>query len=182
MDIVKITMQGYGCEISKGIINREDYNKINKLIDNVWHKNLFKKLKEKSKIKTYSEDYGIINGNIKIEVNDVVIMDNDVSTIEVINKVKTKTLNIKNPKTEDIVLTTVQHQEGVICDTIFLIDEEFDISKLCFIKKNIFYNIDNPSMSTLYCELYYDGELIPLTDSKTDLRTSRLYLEKINKK
>jgi ribosome-associated toxin RatA of RatAB toxin-antitoxin module len=62
MDIVKITMMGYGCEIARGIITPQNYKKVENLIDNVWHKNLFKKLKGETKIKTYSEDYGIIKG------------------------------------------------------------------------------------------------------------------------
>jgi len=181
MDIVKITMRGYGCEIAKGIINKLDYDKINNLIDDVWYKNLFKKIKESSKIETYSEDYGLVSGNIKIEVNDDVIIDNDVSTIELLNGINTITKDIENPITDEIILTTVQHQEGVICDTIFVLNDKFNISKLSFIKKNIIYNIDNPSISSVYCELYYDGEIIPLIDSETDLRTSRLYLEKNNK-
>jgi hypothetical protein len=180
MDIVKITMRGYGCDIAKGIINKKTYDDVDRLVDNVWHKNLFKKLKEKSKIKTYSEDYGIINGSITIEVNDNIILDNDISVIDILGDIKTISKDIEGPKTKGLLLTIVQHQEGIICDTIFVLDDEFDLSKVCFVKKNIRYNLDNPCMSTLYCELYYDGELIPLIDSETDLRTSRLYLEKIN--
>ena len=117
---------------------------------------------------------------LQIEVNDNIILDNDISVIDILGDIKTISKDIEGPKTKGLLLTIVQHQEGIICDTIFVLDDEFDLSKVCFVKKNIRYNLDNPCMSTLYCELYYDGELIPLIDSETDLRTSRLYLEKIN--
>ena len=161
------------CKDTKAIIIGTEWNEFRALD--------FLKIKESSKIETYSEDYGLVSGNIKIEVNDDVIIDNDVSTIELLNGINTITKDIENPITDEIILTTVQHQEGVICDTIFVLNDKFNISKLSFIKKNIIYNIDNPSISSVYCELYYDGEIIPLIDSETDLRTSRLYLEKNNK-
>lgn len=179
MDIIKISMVGYGCEIARGTITPQDHKKVKNIIDNVWHKNLFKKLKKEIDIKTYSEDLGIIKGDIRIELNDELILDNQISTLEVLDIVEIRGEEIKYPKTNDVVITTVQHQEGVICDNIFITAEDFDITKLKLVKKNIIYNVDKPLMASLYCDLYYDGEKIHLTDSKTDLRTSRLYLEKI---
>lgn len=181
MDIVKITMFGYGCEIARGTINETNYKKFKKNVDNVWHKNLIKKLKEKSDIKILSEDYGIVNGNIRIEVDEEVILDSEITTLEVVNENLILNKIIPYPKTEDVVITTVQHQEGVICDMLLIVNEPFDINKLKLIRKDIIYNVDNPLVSSLYCELYYDDEEILLTDSVTDLRTSRLYLEKIKK-
>ncbi len=40
--------------------------------------------------------------------------------------------------------------------------------------------VDNSLESSLYCELYYDGQLIPMTEKLTDLRMSRLYFENID--
>lgn len=178
MDIVKITMFGYGCEIARGTINTKDYKKFKKNIDNVWHKNLIKKLKKETDIEVISEDYGIVNGNIKIEVDGNVIMDSEITTLDITNENLVFNQIIPYPTTDDIVITTVQHQEGIICDLLFIVEDDFDLNKLKLIRKDIIYNVDNPLVSSLYCELYYDGEEIPLTDSVTDLRTSRLYLEK----
>jgi hypothetical protein len=181
MDIIKISMVGYGCEIARGTITPQDHKKVKNIIDNVWHKNLFKKLKKQIDIKTYSKDLGIINGDIKVELNDEVILDNQISTLEVLNIIEIKNEQIKYPKTNDVVITTVQHQEGIICDNIFITAEDFDVTLLKLVKKNIIYNVDKPLVASLYCDLYYDDEKIHLTDSNTDLRTSRLYLEKIKR-
>ena len=178
MDIVKITLFGYGCEIARGTVTKKNYNKVKQHIDDVWHKNLFKKIKEKTEIKTYSEDYGIIKGDIIIELNGEQILENQLTTLEVLNFIEIENEKIEYPKTKDIVLTTVQYQEGVISDVIFVTKEDFDITKLKMIKKNVDYNIYKGLKTSLYCELYYDNERIPLMERNTDLRSSFLYLEK----
>ena len=88
---------------------------------------------------------------------------------------------VEYPKTNEVVITSVQHQEGVFSDNLFILCDNFDINKLSIIKKDIKNKIDNLLVSSLYCELYYDGELIPMTDNSTDLRMSRLYFENTNK-
>ena len=180
MDIVKITLVGYGCEIARGTVTEKNKSKVKKLLEDVWHKKLFKKLKKETEIKTYSEDYGIIKGDILIELNGELILENQLTTLEIFNFIEIEEKDIKYPKTKDTVITTVQHQEGMISDVIFVTKESFDINRLRLIKKNIKYNIDKKISLPLYCELYYDDEKIPLTESNTDLRSSYLYLE--NKK
>ena len=177
MDIVKITLIGYGCEIARGTISNKNYNKVEKIINDVWHKDLFKKIKKETEIKTYSEDYGIIKGDIIIELNGKQIFEQQLTTLEILNIIETEEEKDKYPKTNDIILTTVQHQEGLICDTICVTKDYFDITKLKLVKKNMKYNIDKKLVSPLYCELYYDNEKIPLISKNTDLRTSFLYLE-----
>ena len=56
-----------------------------------------------------------------------------------------------------------------------------DINKLKIIKKDIKDKVDNTIISSLYCELYYENEIIPLTGNLTDLRMSRLYFENVKK-
>ena len=181
MDIVKITMFGYGCEIGRGTIKQKDYKKLKNLDEDVWHKNLIKKLKETKDIdlEIISEDYGIIKGDIKIEVEGETVLDTQVTTLDILNENIVTDQIVEYPNTEDIVITTVQHLEGIICDTLIVIDGDFDIKNLKLIRKDIIYNVDNPLVSSLYCELYYNNEKIPMTDSITDLRNSRLYLEKL---
>lgn len=183
MEIVKITMFGHGCEIGRGTIKQKDYKKLKNLEEEVWQKNLIKKLKENNDIELeiISEDYGLIKGEIKIEVEGEIILDSEIKTLDILNENLITNQTVDYPNTEDIVITTVQHLEGVICDTMIVISEKFDINKLKLIRKDIIYNVDNPLVSSLYCELYYNNEKIPLTDPVTDLRNSRLYLEKINK-
>jgi hypothetical protein len=181
MDIVKITMFGYGCEIGRGTIKQKDYKKLKNLDEDVWHKNLIKKLKETKDIdlEIISEDYGIIKGDIKIEVEGETVLDTQVTTLDILNENIITNQIVEYPNTEDIVITTVQHLEGIICDTLIVIDGDFDIKNLKLIRKDIIYNVDNPLVSSLYCELYYNNEKIPMTDPITDLRNSRLYLEKL---
>jgi hypothetical protein len=178
MDIVKITLTGYGCEFARGTIKKHNYKKIESLIDDVWHKNLFKKIKKETEIKTYSEEYGIIKGDLSIELNGEHLLEYQLTTLEVLNFIEIEEREEDYPKTEDIVLTTVQHQEGLITEVIFVTKDDFDVTRLRLIKKNINYNSDKNLKSTLYCGLYYEDEKIPLIESDTDLRSSFLYLEK----
>ena len=41
MEIVRITMEGYGCEINRGTVDNGDYLKLEKSFDNIWQKKLF---------------------------------------------------------------------------------------------------------------------------------------------
>jgi len=179
MDIVKITMSGYGCDIARGTMSIKEHMKMKHLINNVWQKNLYKKLKKESNIVTHSENCGVIKGEIQIEVNDQIILDTDLSTLEVLGH--TNVIKEEYPITHDVVITAVQHQEGTFCDVMFILNEDFDISKLKLTRKDVMYNVDNPLVSSLYCEIYYDGIQVPLEVSETDLRNSRLYLETVKK-
>lgn len=176
MDIIRITMSGYGCEINRGIVPNGKERKIEESLDNVWLKDIFKRLEEETKITKIISEKGLINGDICIEVNDEIIIEMSISSFEAL--VKSKHRVIGYPKTKDTIVTSVQHQEGIISDTIFLLDGEFDFNKLSIVKKDIKDNIDKNIVSSLYCEIYYEGQLIPMTDNLTDLRMSRLYLEK----
>lgn len=178
MDIVKITLNGYGCEFARGTIKQQNYKKIEPLVEDVWHKNLFKKIKKETEIKIYSEEYGIIKGDLTIELNGKHLLEYQLTTLDVLNFIEIEEIEEDYPKTKDIVLTTVQHQEGLIAEVIFVTKDEFDVTKLRLTKKNINYNVDKNLKSPLYCELYYDNERIPLIESDTDLRSSFLYLEK----
>lgn len=176
MDIVKITMNGYGCEINRGVILEKNYKKLEKYLDNVWIKNLFRELEKETEIKTLEKEYGLIKGDIKIEVNDNLVLETTIKSFEAFVNNEKKV--VKYPETEDIIITSIQHQEGLFSDTIFVLNDDFDLDKITLVKKDISNKVDNLLVSSLYCELYYDGELIPITDNITDLRMSRLYFEK----
>jgi len=180
MDIIRITMRGYGCEFNRGILPKGGEKKLEESLNNVWLKNLYKKLEEKTKINKVAEEIGLLNGDIEIEVNGEIIIDMPIKSFEALITSESETLDY--PKSNGVVLTSVQHQEGVLSDTIFLLDNDFDLSKLKIIKKDIKGNIDNAIVSSLYCRLYYEDEIIPMSDNTSDLRMSRLYLEKTNKK
>jgi hypothetical protein len=179
MDIVRITMEGYGCEIHRGIVPREEYLKIKNSVNDVWNKDLFKKIKKEVNLKKEIYISGLIKGEVKIEIDDTVIIETSINSFEALVNYKTEV--IKYPATKDVVVTSVQHQEGVFLDTIFVIDDKFDLDKVTIIKKDVNNKIDNTLVSSLYCELYYDGYLIPMTENITDLRMSRLYFENTDK-
>jgi len=178
MELVRITMEGYGCEINRGTVHKEDYLKLEKSLNNIWQKNLFEEIEKKVELKKDTHTLGLIKGEIKIEVEGEIIIDTSVKVFETL--VCTIDEVIEYPKTEEVVITTVQHQEGIFLDTIFIIDGKFETSKLSIIKKEINDKVDNSLESSLYCELYYDGQLIPMTEKLTDLRMSRLYFENID--
>lgn len=179
MEIVRITMEGYGCEINRGIVPSDEYVGLEKSLNNIWHKNLFQKIEKKVNLKKETHNCGLIKGEIKIEVDDFVIIETSIKSFETLVNYKTETVDY--PITDDVVVTSVQHQEGVFLDTIFIVDGKFDLDKLTIVKKDIRNKIDNILVSSLYCEIYYDGYLIPINDNVTDLRMSRLYFENTNK-
>ena len=179
MDIVKITMNGYGCEINRGILLEENYKKLEKYLNNLWIKNLFKELKKETNIEKEVKEYGIIKGDIKIEVNGEILIDTPITSFEAL--VNNKKETIKYPITKKIIVTSIQHQEGILSDTMFILDDKFDLNKITLIKKDINNKVDNTLVSALYCEIYYDGELIPMMEDLTDLRMSRLYFENSKK-
>lgn len=175
MDIVRITMVGYGCEVNRGVIPKGKEKTIEKSMANVWVKGLFEKLGENTKIKKVVNEVGLIKGDIIIEVNGEIILDIPINSFETL--INNKTESVEYPKTDNVVVTSIQHQEGVFSDTIFILDDYFNLEKLTLIKKNIKDKVDNIIIPSLYCEIYYDGELIPMMDDFTDLRMSRLYME-----
>lgn len=179
MDIIRITMVGYGCEINRGIVPKGKEKKIENSLDNVWFKDLFERLEERTEIKKVVNEVGLIKGDIIIEVDGEIIFDTSIKSFEAL--VNNEVESVDYPKTKDVVITSIQHQEGIFSDTIFVLDDYFDLEKLTLIKKDIKDKVDNIIIPSLYCELYYDGELIPMMDNFTDLRMSRLYLENTKK-
>ena len=175
MDIIRITMSGYGCEVNRGIVPEGKEEKLKESLNNIWFKNLYKKLEEKTKIKKIVEEKGLINGDIKIEVNGEIEVEMPIKAFETIVKSEKKEVNY--PKTKDVVITSIQHQVGVFSDTIFVLNDEFDLKKIKLIKKNIKDKVDNTIVSSLFCEISYNGDIIPMMGDFTDLRMSRLYLE-----
>jgi predicted ATP-dependent protease len=176
MKIVRVTMKGYGCEIARGLISRKDYEKVehSRSLDNVWFKDLYKN-KVKKEYRNIEEQFhhiGLINGDIIVEVDNEIVMElpigivdhNDMGVFE----------KIRYPETDKIVLTSIQHQEGIVCDTMFITADDFDISLLSVVKKEIEGKVDIPLIPSLYCEIRYDGETVPIGGTITDLRMSRL--------
>lgn len=172
-------MSGYGCEVNRGVVLDNSKDNIEESLDNIWYKGFFNELEKNNEICDVVTEIGLISGNLEIEINGVLVFDICLKSFEVL--VYNETINIDYPKTNDFIITSLQHQEGIFSDTIFVICDEFSLDKIKLVKKNIISNIDNVMIPTLYCELYYDNYLIPTMDSLTDLRMSRLYLEN-NKK
>jgi hypothetical protein len=81
------------------------------------------------------------------------------------------------PKTNDVVMTTIQHHSGVISDILFITDGEFDVSKLKFIRKEIHNENNETIIDSLISEVYYDGVQLSIDGSKPDLRMSNIYFD-----
>jgi hypothetical protein len=176
MDIVRITMKGYGCEVNRGVVPNGIEKKIEKTLDNVWYKNIFEKIGQKTKIKSVVNEVGLLNGEVKVEVNGETIIETPIRSFEALTSSYEN--KVKYPKEGGIIVTSIQHQEGVFLDTIFILDGVFDIEKLVISKKDILDKVDNIIIPSLYCEMYYDGYLIPTEKGITDLRMSKLFFEK----
>ena len=89
MDIVRIILNGYGCDISRGILTREEYTKLERSnsLDDIWVKGLYKYLGTKWERIDLQEDYGILNGDITIFVNDEVVLDVPISVLNSVSSV-----------------------------------------------------------------------------------------------
>jgi hypothetical protein len=178
MDIVRIILDGYGCEVARGIITEEQHQKIKNstTLDNIWVKGLYKYLGKKWKrIEEQLWDYGIINGDLKITVNNKPILDLPSETLSAIGFVDSK--KYYYPNTDDVVMTTVQYHSGVIADVMFMIDGEFNIDKLKFIEKEVHNENNEIIIDSLISEIWYDDYKIPLEGSSTDLRMSNVYFD-----
>jgi hypothetical protein len=181
MDIVRIILDGYGCDVARGIITKEQYRQIEEsdALDNLWIKGLYKKLGKKWERIDLQEDYGIITGDLTILVNDEEVLDLPTSVLESITLDESiiKKEEYDYPRTKDVVMTTVQYLSGRIADIMFITNGDFEVSKLRFITKDI-HNEDNDIIiESLISEIYYDGEPIPLVGSDTDLRMSNIYFD-----
>jgi hypothetical protein len=176
MKIVRITMKGYGCEVARGLISKKDYKKVESShsLDNVWSKNLYK-AKVKKEYKNIDEQFhyiGLIKGDMIVEVDNEIVMELPISIVD--HNDMGRFEKIEYPNTERIVLTSIQHQEGIVCDTMFITADDFDVNLLTIVKKEIESKVDIPLIPILYCEIRYDGETVPIGGTITDLRMSRL--------
>ena len=185
MDIVRIILMGYGCEVSRGIITREEYKKLEKsnTLDNIWVKGLYKYLGKKWERIDLQQDYGITSGDILITVNEEIVVDIPITVLDTLNFNNGSIVENEGyqyPKTKDVVMTTVQQHSGTIADIMFMTADEFDVSKLKFIRKEIHNEENEVIIDSLISEVYYDGEPIKFGGSETDLRMSKIYFD-INK-
>jgi len=186
MDIVRIILSGYGCEISRGLITKEEHNRIENSdsLDNLWVKGLYKYLGKKWERIDLQQGYGITKGDIVITVNGEVVLDLPISVLDSLylsdNDCVVEYVDYNYPKTNDVVMTTIQHLSGIISDILFITTDEFDIHKLKFIRKDIYNENKEIIIGSLISEVYYDGEPLELGGSQTDLRMSNIYFD--NKK
>jgi hypothetical protein len=183
MDIVRIILSGYGCEVSRGIITKEEHRRIENSdsLDNLWVKGLYKYLGEKWERIDLQQDYGITKGDILITVNEEEVLDLPISVLESLclneNDCMVEDEGYSYPKTNDVVMTTIQHHSGVISDILFITDGEFDVSKLKFIRKEIHNENNETIIDSLISEVYYDGVQLSIDGSKPDLRMSNIYFD-----
>lgn len=180
MDIVRITLMGQGYDIVRGIVSKKEYSKIKNSLNNVWVKDLNKKITEK--LKGFIEefhDYGITRGDIKITVNDEELFNLPISVLDSYSFSNVDLVEVSGyayPITNDVIMTSVQSLEGVFMDVIFITKDEFDLNKLKFIEKEIQDENEN-IIANLIGEVYYDGEQIIFTGNNTDLRMVRIYYD-----
>lgn len=181
MDIVRIILNGYGCEVARGIITKEDYKEMEKSdsLDNIWVKGLYKYLGKKwTRIEQQLYEYGLINGDVKVLVNDEEVIDLQSNLLDTLNGNMTSKEGWVYPRTNDVVMTTLQYQYGTIADVMFVINDEFDIRKLKFVEKEVHNDNNEVIINSLMSEIYYDDELIEFYGSSTDLTMSNIYFDK----
>lgn len=187
MDIVRITLTGYGCDVSRGIVAKKDYNRINNSnsLDNIWIKGLKNKLgKQWDRFKEDFHDYGITKGDVIIEVNNEEILN---IPINILNGYSFSDVDLVEseyypyPITDEVVVTIIQELEGTFMDFMFMTDD-FDLRKLKFIEKEIHNEKDETIVNSLISEVYYDGEMISFNKNNTDLRMSNIYFDTGDKK
>jgi hypothetical protein len=181
MDIVRITLMGQGYDVVRGIVSKQEYNKLKNSLNNVWIKDLNKKLRKK--LKGFIEefhDYGISSGDIIITVNEEEVINLPIS---VLNSYSFNDVNLVElegymyPITDEVVMTSVQKIDGILMDVMFITEEDFDINKFKFIEKEIQNEKEDTIINSLISEVYYDGQLINFTGNNTELRMSNVYYD-----
>ena len=182
MDIVRITLVGQGYDVVRGIVAKKEYNKIKNSLDNVWVKDLNKKITKKLKgfIQEF-HDYGITKGDIIITVNDQELVNLPITVLNSYSFNDTDLVELEGYSYpaigEDVVITSVQSLDGVFMDVMFITKEQFDITKLKFIEKEIQDENEKTIISSLISEVYYDGQEIIFTGNNTDLRMAKIYCD-----
>lgn len=174
---------GHGYDVVRGIVAKKDYNKLktSNSLDNIWIKNLNKKISRKLKgfVQDF-HDYGITSGDIIVTVNDKEIINLPISVLNSYSFNDVELVDLEGyiyPITNEVVMTSVQKLEGVFMDVIFVTEEDFDFGKFKFIEKEIQDEKENTIISSLISEVYYDGELINFTGNNTELRMSNIYYD-----
>ena len=182
MDIVRVTLHGYGCDVVRGVITKEDYigmENSDSLLD-VWVKDLNKKIFNKKSFKQEFHDYGITKGDITITVNDDKLLDLPVNILSSYSFNNVELVDLEGytyPITEDVVVTSIQSFEGIIMDVMFITKDEFDFGKFKFIEKEIHDENEKSIITSSISEIYYDGEKIKFNGSDIDLRMSKVYFD-----
>ena len=181
MDIVRITLSGQGYDVVRGIVSKQEYTKLKDSLNNVWIKDLNKKLSKKLKgfIQEF-HDYGITKGDITITVNGEELINLPISVLNSYSFNDVDLVDLEGyhyPVTDEVVMTSVQTLEGTFMDVMFVTKEEFNINKLKFIEKEIQDENENIIIDSLISEVYYDGQQIIFTGNNTDLRMVKFYYD-----
>ena len=143
MDIVRITLTGYGYDVARGIVAKKDYNRIKNSasLDNIWIKGLKKKLgKQWNEFREDFHEYGITKGDIIITVNDEEILNLPINVLDSYSFSDVDLVDLEGymyPITDDVVVTIIQELQGTFMDVVFITEEEFDLRKFKFIEKEI---------------------------------------------
>jgi hypothetical protein len=182
MDIIRITLAGQGYDVIRGIVAKKEYNKIKNSLNNVWVKDLNKRIAKNLKgfIKEF-HDYGIAKGDMVITVNNQEFVNLPISVLEGYSFNGADLVDLEGYSypivDDDVVITSVQKLEGVFMDVMFITQEEFDITKLKFVEKIIQDENENTIIDSLISEVYYDGQEIIFTGNNTDLRMAKIYCD-----
>ena len=188
MDIVRITLTGCGYDVARGIVTKKDYNRIKNStsLDNIWIKGLYRKLgKQWGGIKQEFHDYGITSGDIIVTVNNEEIINLPVNVLNSYSFSDGDLVELEGyhyPKTDDVVVTSIQELRGTFMDVVFVTEEEFNFNKFKFIEKEIQDENEDTIVSSLISEVYYDGEMISFNGDNTELRMSKINFDTGEKK
>lgn len=183
MDIVRITLSGYGYDVARGIVAKKDYSRIKNstTLDNMWIKGLYEKIGEQCNgFREEFHDYGISKGDVIITVNGEEILNLPISVLDSYSFNDVELVDVEGyqyPVTKDIVVTSIQELEGTFMDVIFITQDDFEINKFKFIEKIIQNEKEETIVHSLISEVYYDGELISFTGDDTDLRMSNVFFD-----
>lgn len=183
MDIVRITLTGYGFDVARGIVTENEYVNIKNStsLDNVWIKGLNRKIEQKFNgfIKEF-RDYGITKGDITITVNDDEVLELPITILNSYSFNDIELVDLEGyhyPVTEDVVVTSIQELQGTFMDVVFITEDDFDFSKFKFIEKEIQNENEEVIISSLISEVYYNGQLLNFDGNNTDLRMSNIHFD-----
>lgn len=182
MSLVRIKLIGKGQKVTRGAINYDDYKKLKKNdIEKIWFNNLDEYIGKKwYEVKDNCDEIGLISGSVEVIVDGeelINITTNSLERLFINNKPLIELDWIDYQSCGNTVVTSELDIEGTLYDSSFIIDNEFDLSKIKFITKSIEDKNGSVGYDLFISEVWYDDTKLTLTNGDFDVKLSKIKID-----